>query len=137
MLSFDDDTRLTVRKQGVHVDVRIPRGFVIMFNGNLSHSGSEYLNRDNKRLFLKELSVGYSLPNDEELDVAPKRQACIGKKDGCKGRFDSYSQMYYHYRTHCEFAPEEVKEQRSERKSKKSDEYQRAKNKKAKNNNNT
>ena len=61
MLSFDDDTRLTILKKGNHVDLRIPRGFVILFGGHLSHSGSEYLVKDNKRLFFKVMPKIYTL----------------------------------------------------------------------------
>ena len=126
MLSFDDDTRLTILKKGNHVDLRIPRGFVILFGGHLSHSGSEYLVKDNKRLFFKVMPKGYALKNKEELDVAPKFQECIGKKLGCNATFDNYGIMYTHYIKHCNFARDEVKDNRTVKKLKKSEENKRA-----------
>ena len=123
-------------KEGSHFDLRISRGFVILFDGNLSHSVSEYLVRDNKRLFFKVMPKVYELKNKEELHVSFKRQECIGKKVGCIATLDNYNQMYSHYQNHCQFAP--PKENRSTKKLKKSGENQRARDiVKAKKNGNT
>jgi hypothetical protein len=103
-------------KYGNHVDLRIPRGFLILINGNLSHSGSDYATKDNKWLSFKVMPKGYELKNKEQLDVAPNVLEC--KSENFEVTFDK---MYLHYIKKCKFAPEDVKQNRPNKKSKKSE----------------
>lgn len=102
IVSFDDSTTLDI-DEPTHVKLSLPSNYMVVFRGDLEHSGSAY-EVSNKRIYFKAAPKNIDLM--EDLNKHGSGEVALAKFDckgvGCTKRFHTSDENRNH-RWHCVF----------------------------------
>ena len=100
IISFDHGTKIMVKNEGNRNDevVMIPKGYMMIFRGDLFHAGAAY-EEENRRLYFKAIYCGCELEEDEK-DSVGYNYVCEEVDGGCGARFNYLRQLENH-KYHC------------------------------------
>ena len=96
ILSLEDGTKVCIGKEGHQEVLELRAGEVVIFRGDVFHSGAAYEKR-NRRVYFKAIPRGCELYEAEKKDVG-YGCICLKKDGGCGEKFPTPEVLYNHNR---------------------------------------
>ena len=96
IISLFDDTKLMIKNPGNQADTefRILKGEMVVFRGDLFHSGAAY-QKENRRIYFKAIPRGCKFHRREKNSIAVGN-VCEEADGGCGEKFQTKMQLYDH-----------------------------------------